>query len=198
MSRDMDSGRRLQVRPIQKLSSARKKFERVFSKRKRISIPPGHPGIVVRDLRRGCLESLEIYLGQERVMWDREVALELRQLIVGRPSRSHYRLLVVEHPDRPKSKGGRPSQNGRPSDLAFRVAEEFQVAKRPGQVEAAAQLIAETHGIKASTVYTYARMVAEFQREEAAKEIARLRSREASLQRREEALSKLREETSSH
>lgn len=108
-SRMTKSGdRRKRVKPIEQPSIGDKRFRRVLTPSKRITSLKVHPLIVLADLRRGSLVSLTSYLAQERSIPDRAVALELRKLISGSVYRSQYRLLVIEHPDRPKNRGGHP------------------------------------------------------------------------------------------
>lgn len=101
---------RKQVRPVEQTSIINKRFERVASTSKRVIPRTVHALMVLADLRKGSLTSLTRYLAQEGGIPDRAVAIELRKLISGSVHRSRYRLLVVEHPDRPRNKGGRPSK----------------------------------------------------------------------------------------
>lgn len=151
------------VRQIETRSMSSKRFTRVEKTPKQVSALRVHPVTVCADLRNGCLESLDEYLRQERGIPDREVALEIRRLISGSILRSQYRIIVIEHPDRPKRKVGRRSRDGRPSDLAFTVATEFRNGKKKGQVEALAEELAEKHEIKVDTVYQYVRRVGKYE-----------------------------------
>ena len=96
------------VRPVNRTGILAKRFRRVVGPSKRIAIP-ALPFFVVRDLRRGSLDSLDRHLSENDGPLDRTIAQELHKLISGSASDSKYRLVVVDHPDAPKDKGGRPT-----------------------------------------------------------------------------------------
>ncbi len=100
---------RQQVRPVEQTSILDKRFKRVFPVSKRMNKPKIHPVMVIADLRKGSLVSLDRYLAQEGGIPDRGVAIELRKLISGPVCRTPFRMLVVDHPSTPKSVGGHPA-----------------------------------------------------------------------------------------
>lgn len=71
------------------------------------SVLSTEPGLVALDLSRGSLASFDKYLTKNPGLLDRRIALELRKLISGRASRSKYRLVVIDHPNAAKAKGGK-------------------------------------------------------------------------------------------
>ncbi len=148
-------GKLVKVRHVRETSIRHKRFKPVHDLPKKACLSRVHPLVVVADLRNGCLDSLGEYLRQERGIPDREVVLELRKLIAGTHYRSDYRLIVVEHPDRPAAKGGAPKKNGRPPDLAFRIAKEYRARWRKGEVESLVKELAKEFGVKDNTVYKY-------------------------------------------
>lgn len=95
-----------QVVPVIATSILKKRFQGALPVTKRLVLTKVHPLTVLADLRNGCLTSLERYLAQNRGVVDREIALEIRKLIAGSAHRSRFRLVVIEHPDGPKSRGG--------------------------------------------------------------------------------------------
>lgn len=102
------TSKRKQVRPVERMSIADKRFKRVAPTHLRIgSEKIVHPQVVIADLRRGSLASLDRYVAQKKGIPDRRIALELRKLISGSPCRSPFRLLVIEHPDN-NNEGGHP------------------------------------------------------------------------------------------
>ena len=105
----MAKAERRQVRPIENPSMISKRFKPVSATSKRVRGNRIHPLLVVADLRNGSLVSLTRYLAQEKGIPDPAVAIALRKLISGSVCCSRYRLQVIEHPDRPTNKGGRPS-----------------------------------------------------------------------------------------
>jgi hypothetical protein len=161
----MKRPKREHLRPIKNAGFADKKFTRVLTVKKRINREKlVHPLIVIADLRRGSIGSLDRYLLKTKGVIDRAVALELRKLISGTIQRTKFRLIVVEHPNKPKDKGGRPKTHMRkPSAKAFAVADEFDALREHGQVKTAVEDVAKENGISTSTVYKYARDVAQYQ-----------------------------------
>lgn len=116
----MTKPKRKQVRPVEQASITDKRFRRLVPTSVRIDLQKMvHPLVVLADLRNGSLASLTRYLAQEGGISDRAVAIELRKLISGSKYRSRYRLLVVEHPDRPKNKGGRPSEQAEETQALY-------------------------------------------------------------------------------
>lgn len=95
------------IRPIKSAGVSGKKFRRLVGT-PRLKTVPAHPLVVIQDLRAGSLGSLDTYLKKNRGIPDREVALELRKLLSGTSARSRFRLVVVDHPDLPADRGGRP------------------------------------------------------------------------------------------
>jgi hypothetical protein len=101
---------RKRTRPVEPGSLLDKRFEPFIESSKRL-LTKIHPLIVLADLRRGSLASLDKYIAQEGGIPDRHVAIELRKLISGSAQRSPFRLEIVEHPDGPKNTGGRPASD---------------------------------------------------------------------------------------
>ena len=169
--------KRKRFRPVEQDSLLDKRFKPVIdpSKRLRLKI---HPLVVLADLRKGSLASLDRYLAQEGGIPDREVAVELRKLISGSRNRSQFRLLVIEHPDGPKNKGGAPAgkralQVERYSEIATRFR---QVYADVGKVWRAKELVADEFGCSPSTVGRAMKEVAKAAAEVAASdEVRKLR-----------------------
>lgn len=101
---------RRQVRPIVEGAMLDKKFKKVIETPKRVSKSVVPIIAVISDLRNGSLVSLDRYLRKEGGIPDRQVALELRKLISGTKARTPFHLLVVDHPDGARDKGGRPKK----------------------------------------------------------------------------------------
>lgn len=172
-------------RPIASVSVRDKQFQRLMPTQKRVG-QSDHPVAVIIDLRAGSLESLDAYLKKHRGIPDREVALELRKLISGSSARSLYRLIVVDHPDAPPSKGGRPkARRMLPTRKEIEIVEEYrkQLSKIGKTEEARLQTAGELH-LSESTVHRAIKKV------EAAEERAKLTNN--ALARRELALAELR------
>lgn len=85
-----------------------KRFARVVETEKRVDPRRIHPMLVVADLERGSLASLDRYLAQEGGIPDRRVSIALRKLISGSCKRSDFRVIVMNHPHHEKNSGGRP------------------------------------------------------------------------------------------
>ncbi|GAA0648386.1 hypothetical protein GCM10009424_25950 [Sphingomonas ursincola] len=149
---------------------------------------PAHPMLVARDLRNGSLASLEAYLKQHQGIPDREVAFELWRLLAGPAAQTRFRLVVVDHPDAPADKGGRPSTRSRVPTRKDRerVAEFSCKLDLHGKVWLAREEAAECLGISESTIKRATRKI----EAEEAQEIE-LNSTRA---RRAAALKKLRRE----
>lgn len=157
----MKRPKREHLRPIKNAALADKRFTPVLRVKKRVNLEPSR--MVITDLRRGSIGSLDRYLFKTKGVMNREVALELRKLISGTIKRTKFRLIVVEHPNKPKDKGGRPEKLTRkPSAKAFAVADEFGALRQHGQVKAAVADLAKKHGIRTTTIYKYTRNVAEY------------------------------------
>ena len=144
---------RKRFRPVEPGSLLDKRFKSVIERSKRLR-PKIHPLVVLADLRNGSLASLDRYLAQEGGIPDREVAVELRKLISGSRNRSLFRLLVIEHPDGQKNKGGTPAGKRitrveRYSKIATRYR---QVYADVGKVWLAKDLVAGEFDCSPSTV----------------------------------------------
>ena len=140
----MKSDERKKVRPVAQTSMADKVFKPLVSVARRVGIPKEHPLVVLIDLCRGSLKSLDRYLAKHGGIADREIAVELRKLIAGSASRTKFRLLVVEHPGR-KSKGGAPRTGDRAPSAAERdVAEQYESLEHFGKTAAAAEVALKT------------------------------------------------------
>jgi len=188
------------LRPISKTGLSEKQFKPVFAGlRKRVDLRKvAHPLIVVADLRRGSLASLDRYMAKHRGIPDHQVAVELRKLIWGTRSRSRFRLVIVEHPDRPADVGGRP----RASYDAL-TAEQQEIAERyhevlisEGKRYRAEEIVQEEFQLSRSTIKRILKKAKEIdrraaERDKAADQISAL------VHRREEALAQLRCKNSS-
>jgi len=121
-----------------------------------------HPAIVIADLRRGVLTSLDWYLRTSRGMLNRSVAVELRKLIGGSPARSKFRIISIDHPDGPAPMKGRPQGSKRvgPSDRQVELANalRLEVARQP-KIESAATEVAKAFKVTARTVFRAAAAV---------------------------------------
>lgn len=186
---------RKHLRPISKTGLSERQFKPVVTGlQKRVDLRNVvHPLVVTADLRRGSLASLERYLAKHKGIPDRAVALELRKLISGSPCRSKFRLIVVQHPNTPIDVGGRP----RVSNAALSVKEQQIVARYKellafeGKIYRAEELVQEEFQLSRSTIKRALKKAEEIDRRgtEMAKSADQ---REASVQRREEALRRLR------
>lgn len=197
------SRKRRRVGQVQTVGLLMKRFNPVTHVRKRVKPRKIHPLIVIRDLREGCLDSLEAYLFQEKGIPDPAVAIELRKLLVGSPSRSHHRLICIDHPRGPKSKGGRPKGNGIPTERNFQIAHAVRETAKKGEIEGAVLEVADRQKIKPTTVYKHLRKVTEYENSLRAQEIESRHKKKdftraseelrASIERRKLALSKLKD-----
>lgn len=114
------------LRPITSAGVSAKKFRRLVAT-PRLKTVPAHPLVVIEDLRVGSLGSLDAYLKKNRGIPDREVALELRKLLSGTSKRSRFRLVVVDHPDLPADRGGRPkSRSVQPTPREIEIYEKYR------------------------------------------------------------------------
>jgi hypothetical protein len=158
---------RQHVRPIKQIGLGEKKFRKIIETRKQVDRTKiVHPLVVIRDLRKGVVTSLGRYLTKHRGIPDRAVALELKKLISGSRERTPYRLIVVEHPDTPKDKGGRPPTKRRaPTEAELEVVRAFEQAlKLTGSVESAVSAVRAKRKISASGIHAYRKKVAEYER----------------------------------
>ncbi|MCO5792079.1 MAG: hypothetical protein HEQ21_04605 [Blastomonas sp.] len=144
--------------------------------------------LVASDLRHGSLASLATYLKQHQGIPDREIAFELWRLLAGSATQSRFRLVVVDHPDAPADKGGRPAtkSNVPTARDRERVAEFSSKLDVHGKVYLAREEAATTLKKSESTVKRAIRKV------EAA-EVEEVETNSA-LARRAAALKKLRQE----
>lgn len=157
---------RQHVRPIKQIGLGQKKFRKIVENRKKVDRTKiVHPLVVIRDLQKGVVTSLGRYLTKHRGIPDRAVALELKKLISGSRERTPYRLIVVEHPDTPKDKGGRPPTTGRaPKQNERAVAQDFaEELKQSASVESAVVAVAKRHKISTASVYAYSKRVAAYE-----------------------------------
>lgn len=152
-----------QVRAISVPSVADKRFKKLgeFSKTIDLDGMSVHPLLVIADLHKGCLKTLHRYLEQESGIPDAGVARALQKLIAGSPKETHFQLVVIEHPDRPKAKGGRPSKT-KPTltQKQFEIVHSLELLQMQGVLtEAAVAEVAEKRGIGISTVYSHLQSV---------------------------------------
>lgn len=105
----MKSDKRPKIRFVPQVSIEDKVFKSRVEVSKRAPRSTAHPLIVLADLQRGSLKSLDRYLAKHKGISDSEVALVLRALISGRYPSIKYRIEVTRHPDSPKNKGGGPA-----------------------------------------------------------------------------------------
>lgn len=186
---------RKHLRPISKTGLGEKKFKPVITGlRKRIDLRKvAHPLIVVADLRRGSLASLDLYLAKHKGIPDHEVAVELRKLISGTRSRSRFRLVVVEHPDRPKDVGGRPrvSNDSLTAEQQRIVTRYQELLTSEGKKYRAEEIVQEEFQLSRSTIKRTLKKAEEIDRRTAAK--TKIADQQMVLnQRREKALKRLR------
>lgn len=169
----MATKQRKQIRPVEVTSVLDKRFTPVIETRQRITITTVHPLMVVIDLRRGCLTSLERYLRQEGGLPDPEVVAELQKLLSGK---SRFMLAVAER----GNKGGRPSKgNRKPTRLEFAVADAFEKGKSKGMSASLHSSLADEHGISIDTVKAWIRKVRKYRRQQAEMDALRTRYRTA-------------------
>lgn len=186
---------RKHLRPITKTGLSEKQFKPAITElRKRVDLRNVvHPLFVVADLRRGSVARLDRYLAKHKGIPDHAVALELRKLISGSPCRSKFRLIVVQHPSTPIDVGGRQ----RVSNAALSVKEQQIVARYKellafeGKRYRAEEVVQEEFQLSRSTIKRALKKAEEIDRRETEKAKS-AHQREASVQRREEALRRLR------
>lgn len=178
----MPQTKRISVRPIEQRTIADKKFKKVVEVKKKVRIDPIHHTVVCHDLRNGSLVSLARHLEANHGISDERIAHELRLLICGSRDEAQFRLLVIDHPDAPKQRGGRPSARHRaPTEQELKIASAFRKAALPGAVEAAVCEVAADFGIAESTVYKIARRVAAFEARESRRRDISNRTKDASV-----------------
>lgn len=186
---------RKHLRPISKTGLGEKQFKPVITGlRKRIDLRKvAHPLIVIADLRRGSLASLDRYLAKHKGIPDHAVAVELRKLISGSLARSRFRLAVIEHPDTPMDVGGRPSASkANLSTGQLRIVGRYkELLASEGKKYRAEEIVQEELQVSRSTIRRALKRAEEIDR--SASERAKLADEmKATLQRREEALRRLR------
>lgn len=158
----MAKSKRLTIRPAPQVGTT-KIFKRVSRTKRRVTATKVHPLIVLKDLRRGSLVSLDKYIAQQKGIPDREVALELRKLISGSHCRTSFRLFVADHPDLPRRTGGRPPSSGRPPNKReIEIAEDFLRVRAQSPYEAALAEVSRRQGVSTATVASYVRRVSDF------------------------------------
>lgn len=189
---DVPGPKREYVRRVDKDRTKRKKFKKTFETNKQINPDILNPHIVAYDLSEGRLSSLDRYLKKHGGIPDREVAVELRKLISGTKYRTKYQLAVIEHPNRPPRKGGRPkSRNSSPSEREHEIAEIYDnYFRQENKGWRALELTAETCDVTPRTVERARSKVNSWRIKEAEEkqQIAR------SVAARNSALKKLREQ----
>ena len=107
----MSKSKKIQVRPVHQTSVGDKQFRRVLLAEKRIEKNILHPIVVVADLKKGSLNSLARYIREKGSIADSEICKEILNLIEGQYEQSRFRAIVVDHPDAPSDKGGRPEKS---------------------------------------------------------------------------------------
>lgn len=186
---------RKHVRPISGTGVGEKQCEPVVTGLpKRIDLRKvTHPLIVVADLRRGSLASLDRYLAKHKGIPDYAIAVELRKLISGSLTRSRFRLAVIEHPDTPMDVGGRPSAlNANLSTSQLQIVGRYkELLASEGKKYRAEEIVQEELQVSRSTIGRALKKAEEIDRE--ASERTKLADEmKATVQRREEALRRLR------
>lgn len=141
------------LRPITSSGASGKQFRRLVTS-PRIKSKPAHPLVVIGDLRAGSLSSLDAYLKKHRGIRDREVALELRKLLSGSSARSRFRMVVVDHPDLPADRGGRPkSKTQAPNSEELEIVDEYRAQFDVfGKIEIAREETAKVFSVSVTTV----------------------------------------------
>jgi hypothetical protein len=187
--------KRVQVRPVVASSITKKKFKPVVESSRRFDLTKSaNPSIVIADLRRGSLDSLSLYLKQNKGIKDRVIALELRKLISGSRHRSSFRLLVVQHPDMAKSIGGRPPRKSEAisaNEVAL-LARFDQILPVERKRILAKEVLAQEAGVSTSTIDRALRKRMALERQPLKGE-AEDKHRNALLERRRLAMEKLAE-----
>lgn len=184
------------LRPSTQAGVMEKRFKRLAEPKKRVRTVADR-AIVLLDLKRGSLASLDRYLAKHKGIPDRAVALELRKLISGTAERSRYRLTAVEHPDLPVDRGGRPKKAEiAPSARDWEIVDRYEaLLAQEGKAWRARELALEEFEVSPRTVSRAIEKVKQARAQIAAEASAQLERREA-LTHREAALRRLREESS--
>lgn len=192
----MKSSPRQHLRPIKSNGLTDKKFKRLVETGKRVP-KTVHPWIVVADLRRGSLTSLDRYLAKHKGIPDHLVAVELRKLISGSAERTRYSLIAVEHPRAQKSVGGRPKKKGDDVvDRDYDIFEKYMInLATEGKVYLAKETTANEFCVSVDTIN---RSIKKVERARlAALALAQEEEERAKImQRRNDALAKLRSQNS--
>ncbi|MES2174623.1 MAG: hypothetical protein V4523_11835 [Pseudomonadota bacterium] len=184
------------LRPVKNPGITEKRFKRLFRRTNQVGMV-AHASVVLADLRRGSLSSLDRYLAKNKGIPDRKIALELRKLISGTSARSHYRLVVVEHPGAPKDFGGRPPvDKTAPSDRDRQIASRYEeLLATEGKAYLAVEMAVHAFGLSKSTIIRAIQKVKHAEREFAERvkmaAVKQIQS-DATIQRRSAALEKLR------
>ncbi|KPF73891.1 hypothetical protein IP68_15280 [Blastomonas sp. AAP25] len=175
------------VRPVIVPGIGEKRFRRIDETLPRVPLPV-RPMYVAHDLRKGSLRSLAAYIKMHQGIADREVALELLRLLAGSAAQSRFRLVVVDHPDAPPDKGGRPSTKSKvPTQRELkRVAEYSSKLEFYGKIGIAREEASKNLKRSESTMKRAIRKVEEAEAERIDLDNA--------LARRAAALKKLRQE----
>lgn len=176
-------------RPVIAVSLREVPFKRVIQTKKRINRVPAHPLVVINDLRRGCLDSLAIYLKEQQGIPDREVAHEVRKLLNGSSRQTPFRVVVIDHPDAPPDLGGRPkSKSHYPTRRDFELTEVYREQfDKIGKVVLAREQAAEKKTVSPRTIQRAVRKVEAHEASES--------ERKALAERRAAALAKLAEQS---
>lgn len=183
---------RQHLRPLKSDGAQVKKFRRLIEPQKRVT-KVDHPLMVVNDLRRGSLASLNRYLATHRGIPDHMVAVELRKLISGSAERTQYRLVVVQHPGAPKHTGGRPRSNAtEPSTRDWEIVARYEaLLVVEGKAYRAKEQAAEEFNLSPETVLRAIRRV-DRARSKAITLAEKEEKRAEIIRMRNEALAKLR------
>lgn len=183
------------VQAVEGTSVLQKRFRKVIPSNSSISdqFRGKAPAVaVVIDLRKGVLESLDLYLRINRGIPDRIVAVELRKLLGGSFQRARYRVIATEHPDGPPPTRGRrrSKTTGEPTERQRELAAALRAKIQSyGSVESAVSAVADVKKTSIRAVYRAQRTCLQFEAECARKEAERLEI----LERRENALARMRE-----
>lgn len=125
----MDKKSRIRVRPVTNVSV----MDRISNRYGRKNSVPLHELVVLMDLEKGVLTSLDRYLAKHKGIPDRRIALALRKLISGSVQRTQYRLVVVQHPSLPKDRGGAPrKQRQSTAERHWPIVERFDALMAQG------------------------------------------------------------------
>lgn len=86
--------------------------------------------LVILDMRRGSLDSLDRYLKEHRGIPHPEVAAELAKLLSGDLGATKYRLIAIEHPDAPTPNPGprRRTSPREPTQVELELVAAFERA----------------------------------------------------------------------